>query len=206
MMTDILKKRQALPDQAREAALDSAAATLAAIHMGKQVGAEITAAGRASMGEGRDGLPRDLRLPLGDVLFGVAQLQVDFARRLFEFNREASAVLRKRLRGGLAPPAERPIIRATAHHKDKPKLCFSVKNTAALSRTFGFRAAIDDGSESARGPAGLERFSVTIAAGRAREIEVTFDRPVQRGTYAGDLAVLSQGLEVELVPFEITVT
>jgi hypothetical protein len=205
MMTDVLKKRQALPDQAREAALDSAAATLAAIHMGKQVGAEITAAGRASTGDGRGALPRDLRLPLGDVLFGVAQLQVDFARRLFEFNREASALLHKRLRGSLTPP-QRPTLWATASRNDPPVLCFTVKNTAALSRTFTFRAAIDDGSGGACGPAKLVRTSVTIPAGRASEVRVVFDRAVRLGIYPGDIAVLSQGLEVDLVPFEITVT
>lgn len=194
------RKRQALPDQAREAALESAAATLAAIHMGKQVGAELRAAGRASMGAQGDRLPRDLRVPVGDVLFGVAQIQVDFARRLFEFNRDATTLLRDRLRKSIARPEARETI--TRIGADRKTLRFTIKNTASLSRTFTFRAEVDD-DPGRRKPAKLEKTSVTIAAGCSSDVEVRFDRALEDGTYSGDIAVMSQGLDVELIPFVI---
>jgi hypothetical protein len=191
------EKRQALPDMAREAALETAAATLAAIHMAKQVGAQVLP--RRDESGARGPLTPEQRLPLGDVLFGVAQLQVDFARRLFEFNKSASVMLRDRLRSNFTSHTEKAKIKVTWRPGDPHRLCFTIKNCASLSKTFTFRAELG-WPEIVFEPA-----SITIAAGCPHEIHAIFSPALGKGTYSGYIAVESQGIRVELLPFEIKV-
>lgn len=201
-MKDGDKKKQALPDQAREAVLESAAATLAAIHMAKQVGAEVLPPRDASGARGP--LAPDLELPLGDVLFGVAQLQIDFARRLFEFNRSASVLLRDRLRKNKAPPAEPRTIEHEYPVGSPTALCFTIKNSASRSKTFGFRAVLADSKDGVRIEFDPPR--VTVPTDRCSdEISATFfGLPV--GVHPGRIVIHTQGITVERLPFEITVT
>jgi hypothetical protein len=198
------KKGQSLPDRMREAALDSAAATLAAIHMAKQVGAEVMP--REDGAPGGRPLPPKLRLPLGDVLFGVAQLQVDFARRLFEFNRNASAMLRDRLLSEMRRP-ERPTIKVTYPIGPKPlPLCFSIRNSAGMSKTFDLRATATDTARGCDVSGALSSSRVTVPAGEcSRTIEATF-AGLGVGVHAGHVVVACHGIRVELLPIEVTVT
>jgi hypothetical protein len=212
MMSNDEEKRKtlALPDRARDAMLEQAAAKLAAIHTAKQLAAELRPALEASGSRGP--LPSNLRLPVGDILFGVAQLQVEFARRLFEFNREASGLLRERLRKSSARPVKRGTIQVACNHETPPELVFTIKNTASMSKSFTFRAEVCDKhhQQAPLPPATLETTPptppVTIPAGQCREIKRTFSRELAAGIYPGDVAVETQGIQVELIPFEIRVT
>lgn len=199
-------RRQSLPDSAREAALDSAAATLAAIHMAKQAKAEATSQD-ASGGHPR--MRPDMRLPVGDILYGVAQLQIDFARRLFEFNKEASRLLRDRARKN-AHNHERETLRATCSHNTPAKLQFTIKNSSSLSKTFDIVAALDGVKakvEIQQSDASfVPQSRVTLASeSRSPKIQVSF-ADLEANDYAGDIEVRSNGITVERIPFEISVT
>jgi hypothetical protein len=209
MMPDEHHKKRALPDQLRESALDSAAATLAAIHMAKQVGAEVRAGGGGAGTSGR--VPADLRLPLGDVLFGVAQLQVDFAKRLFEFNQSVSRKLRDRIREA-APRPPRPTMRATGKdNAPSEPLSFHLENGASRSRTLeigthapkGWRVEFRcDGDKdwTATPPRLTVRAGQVSPTIRARFLSLPL------GTHGGGFIVRSQGIQVDYLPFEIAVT
>jgi len=186
------KRGHTLTDDVRLAALDNAAATLAAIHMAKQAYADV----KATFVSTRPVVP-DLRLRAGDVLFGIAQLQVDFARRLFEFNRATATALRNKLSGGLREGSK--TLRATfVGARASGALLFDIRNCASLSRTFSFRAS------SPRGVT-FDPSLITLPAGLSDKITARF-QDLEPGTYAGDISVESQGLCVERIPFEIIVT
>jgi hypothetical protein len=176
-------------------ALESAAASLAAIHTAKQVHAE---AGASRCPGGGAQAPSDLRLPLGDVLFGVAQLQVDFARKLFEFNKRASARLRERLHRA---PSDVAPIRVRIPHSN----AFTIRNTASLSKTFRLRLALSHAPQGV--VVSLDPAEVTVAAGKPSAniaVVVTPHRP--GALYTGHVLVESRGVLVERVPIEIGVS
>lgn len=214
-----VKARGTLADEAREAALDSAAATLAAIHMAKKVGAEAMPSGDCAADKGS--LPRDFRLPLGDVLFGVAQIQVDFARRLFEFNKAASTHLKKRLKTARSGRVDRQILRVKAAADSQVEVRFTVRNSASLARVLEFevsageRAAyfLTDGAKSTK-DGSKQRLSVsspsfkaraTIAAGDAIEVQAQFSGLFPKGTHTGHIDITCNDVLVERLPLEITV-
>lgn len=192
-----VNKRRTLPDEAREAALDSAAATLAAIHMAKKVGAELMPP-RDGCGV-RSPLTPDLRMPLGDVLFGVAQIQVDFVRRLFEFNKAASVKLRERLKTNLSAQAERAPIKVTQVYGAHCALHFTIQNAASLARMFEFHAEVC-GFEAVFSPARAK-----VGAGKYADVVATFEAGLPRGVHLGHIEVESNGIRVERLPFRIKV-
>jgi hypothetical protein len=180
-----------ISDEAREASLDMAAAALAAIHTSKQVAAELPRPGARSRV-----LPDQSSLPfgIGDILFGAAQLQVDFARRLLEFNRGASTLLRERLRENRQKDSVVEVRATTPNSSlDVP---VSIRNRSRFARQFTFA-----GSESYL----VEPASLTVAGGESGEVLVRFMR-LARGVNQGHISVLSRGISVERIPYEIEVT
>jgi hypothetical protein len=194
------KKRLVLGLEAKEAALDSAAATLAAIHMAKQVGAEVMPAVGAP-----GGLPLDVRLPVGDILFGAAQLQVEFARQLFELNKKHSTLLRRRLSERVRAQAPTPPLhlKYSAGAPEPQKL--KIRNKATLSKTFRLRADLGEVKSK------IEPELVTLAAhngsaeGTPEYPLCTFKPPLNEGVYCGYLVVESNGIHIERIPLEVTV-
>lgn len=190
--------RRALADDARIAALDSAAAALAAIQMAKQARVDVLPH-RAAVGSA--GLPpANLRLPMGDVIYGAVQLQVDFARRLFEFNKTTSALLRDKLRDHVAEVPEPHSMIGTGNEGADVQLEFFVKNATSLSKRFEFRALGDYRDKVKFSPP-----AITLRAEGDGKIGARFER-LPPGKNAGHIAVESQGIRLELVRFEVTVT
>lgn len=189
------KKRVVLAAEAKEAALDAAAATLAAIHMAKQVGAEVMPDPCAP-----GALPLNVRLPVGDILFGAAQLQVEFARKLFELNRKSSTLLRNRLRDRVGAQAPRPALLWQYSACDPTPQPLTFKNTATLSKTFRLRAEL----------AGVDQpfdiAPVTIPAGGSVTIAWTFSPELKPCTYTGHIVVESNGIRIESIPLTVIVT
>lgn len=214
-----VKPRGTLADEAREAALDSAAATLAAIHMAKKVGAEAMPPGDGAPNQGT--FPRDFRLPLGDVLFGVAQIQVDFARRLFEFNKAASTHLKERLKTARAGRVDRQALKIMACAEAPVDVRFTVRNSASLARTFEFQVRAGEQAakfqlEQAIDPLTNKRVRLTlvrdqtraratIAANGALVVIATFQGGFVRGTHTGHVDITCNDVLVERLPLEITV-
>lgn len=197
MSNDEEKKARTLSKDAKAAALEQAAAMLTAIHTAKQVSAEVLST-RGGSGP-LNPLNPNVRLPLGDILFGVAQIQVDFARRLFEFNRNASVVLRDRMRKNHSYPPEKQTVKLSGSIGEEITCTLKIKNSASLSRTFNFRVAGCGINVK------LEKESVTIATRDCVGVKVTFcgDMP---DTYTGEIAVESHGLQVELIPFTVVLS
>ena len=199
------QKGRALQDRLRESSLEAAASTLAAIHLSKQVRAEKKARSQESGGSGL--FDADLRLPLGDVLFGVAQLQIDFTRKLFEFNRAASKRLRERLRR--TPSQEVAPIRTDITEEESADLMFTIRNHAALSRAFTvelpdiqrFPVKLSLGDA----PPNVLPLRLTVGAnGISSVISATF-AGLPRGIHEGYFQVTSHGIVVDRIPFAITV-
>jgi len=195
--------RRALADDARDAALDSAAAALAAIQLAKQVRAD-SLPHRGTVGA--SGLPpANLRLPMGDIIYGAVQLQVDFARRLFEFNKSTSAVLRDKLRDHLAEVPEAQTIDGTFEEGQPIDLHFVVKNGTSLSKTFEFQALGGYKKTIKFDPPGVTLPGRHQESDNRKYIRATLD-PMKVGTYVGHISVESQGIRLELRRFNITIT
>lgn len=196
MSKDEDKKARTLSKDARDASLEQAAAMLTAIHTAKQVSAEVlpTRDGTGSLNP----LNPNVRVPLGDLVFGIAQIQVDFARKLFEFNRNASVVLRDRMRKNHALSPQRRTIDLNYPCGKTKEQVLKITNSASLSKIFNLRANPDTIKVE------FDPRHVTIAAGKCECVKAIFPA-LADGPYSGDIAVESQGILVELIPFTIKV-
>lgn len=202
-------KLSSLQEQARESSLEAAAAALAAIHLGKQVRAESR---DQACGSGRNGLfDANIRIPLGDVLFGVAQLQIDFARRLFELNRAASRRVRERLRRqhGQDPAPLDDKVKVG----EQAKICFTISNPATSCRTFmilprlladcvDFSFVLSHANMTSSSPRPLR---LTLAAGTCSAAITAELSGLRAGKHQGFIEVKSNGIVVEQIPFCVTV-
>ncbi len=200
------RKRPSLQDSARDTALDAAAATLAAIHLAKQVRAEARSQATDSFRPGL--LDMDLRLPLGDVLFGVAQLQIDFARKLFMLNRQASKRLLHQLRKGRRPSTSP--IRIDSVEGAVASSSFTIRNSASLARTLTITGKLPGSDwtvslKHGNADSGANRpLQVTIAADHGANITAEF-KGLLIGFHEGFIEVRSHGVLVEQIPLDIEV-
>lgn len=201
-------KLPSLQEQARESSLEAAAATLAAIHLGKQVRAESR---DQICGSGRNGLfDANVRIPLGDVLFGVAQLQIDFARRLFDLNRAASRRVRERLRR--QHDQEHVSLDDVVKVGEQASIHFTVSNPATFSRSFTILprlladcAALSFVLSHENVTPTNRPLRLTLAAGTCSKPITARFSSLQKGKHQGFIEVKSNGIVVEQIPFCVTV-
>jgi hypothetical protein len=186
-----------LQEQIREASLDSVAATLASIHLAKQMRARERCSPQGGVSRG---IPHDVRIPVHDLIHGLAQLQIEFVQRLLSFNRDATSRIRSALLR--TDPIEPGPIEVQGAAEGCAPFRFTIVNRATTTRVLNLcnqRPA--SGGKFHFTPAS----PITLAAnGTTTVVAECTELPV--GVHHGCVSVESRGIRVSLVHYTITVT